>query len=130
MQLPRPIVEQPIVGGSGTEIAPTVPEQAPLISEKAPTAQQPSQVTVSPTILPLPPMPPLNVSQDDVSTTTQNLTSTIVDDDDLIEKEWVNKAKQIVERNRDDPYRQSEELTVFRADYMKKRYDKSIKLNQ
>lgn len=50
------------------------------------------------------------------------------DDSDLIEKEWVNKAKQIVERTRDDPYKQSEELTVVKADYLKKRYNKTIKI--
>lgn len=54
----------------------------------------------------------------------------VVDDGDLIEKEWVNKAKQIVDQNRNDPYKQSEELTVFRADYMKKRYNKNIKVDK
>lgn len=54
----------------------------------------------------------------------------VVDDGDLIEKEMVNKAKAIVERTRDDPYKQSEELTVFKADYMKKRYNKTLKVNK
>jgi hypothetical protein len=48
----------------------------------------------------------------------------------LIEKEWVDKAKKIVEHTRDDPYRQSEELTVVKAEYMKKRYDKTVKVNK
>ncbi len=52
------------------------------------------------------------------------------DDSDLIEKEWVNKAKQIVERTRSDPHKQSEELTLFKADYLKKRYGKTIKVSQ
>jgi general stress protein 26 len=52
------------------------------------------------------------------------------DDSDLIEKEWVNKAKQIVERTRDDPHKQTEELTLVKVDYMKKRYNKTIKLNK
>lgn len=51
-------------------------------------------------------------------------------DNDLIEKEWVNKAKQIVERTRNDPYKQSEDLTLFKADYIKKRYGKTIKVSQ
>lgn len=54
----------------------------------------------------------------------------IADDNDLIEKEWVLKAKQIVERTKDDPYNQNKELNVFKADYMKKRYNKSIKLSE
>jgi hypothetical protein len=52
------------------------------------------------------------------------------DDSDLIEKEWVNKAKQIVERTRNDPHKQTEELTLVKVDYMKKRYNKTIKLSK
>ena len=62
--------------------------------------------------------------------TTANPGLVADDDNDLIEKEWVAKAKQIVERNRNDPYKQSEELTLFKADYMKKRYGKTIKVDQ
>jgi len=68
--------------------------------------------------------------QKDVSATTDVTTTAVTDDSDLIEKEWVNKAKQIVEKTRDDPYKQSEELTVFKADYMQKRYDKTLKVNK
>lgn len=56
--------------------------------------------------------------------------SPAADDNDLIEKEWVNRAKQIVERTRNDPYKQSEDLTLFKADYIKKRYGKTIKVSQ
>jgi hypothetical protein len=52
----------------------------------------------------------------------------VAEDKDVIEPEWVNGAKAIVARNQDDPYKQSEELTVFKADYMQKRYNKTIKL--
>lgn len=50
----------------------------------------------------------------------------IADDGDIIEKEWVLKAKQIVERTRQDPYRQTKEMHAFKAEYMKKRYNKII----
>ena len=49
-------------------------------------------------------------------------------DTDLIEKEWVEKAKQIVEQMSDDPYQLQQELAKVKADYMKKRYGKDIKL--
>lgn len=52
----------------------------------------------------------------------------MADDGDLIEKEWVEKAKAIVERTRNNPYQQSEELTEVKADYMKRRYDKALKV--
>ncbi len=49
-------------------------------------------------------------------------------DTDVIEKEWVVKAKQVVSETRGDPYKQVRELNKLRADYMKKRYNKDIKL--
>lgn len=54
----------------------------------------------------------------------------IADDSDLIEKEWVDKAKQIVARTKDDPHSQNKELTHMKADYLKKRYNKDIKLEE
>lgn len=53
----------------------------------------------------------------------------IADDTDLIEKEWVDKAKEIVARTAHDPYLQNKEVTKMRADYLKKRYDKDVKLS-
>jgi hypothetical protein len=125
LEAPKPIPGQTSAG----EFTPAAPEQAPVTGQNAPTTRPSAPLTPSVT-LPLPPMPLAIAPQGDVSTTTHNPVSAVIDDGDLIEKEWVNKAKQIVERNRDDPYKQSEELTVFKADYLKKHYDKSIKLNQ
>lgn len=47
-------------------------------------------------------------------------------DNDLIEKEWVLKAKQIVEHTAEDPFLQQQELSKMKADYMKKRYNKDL----
>jgi len=52
----------------------------------------------------------------------------VADDVDLIEKEWVDKAKAIVNRTREDPHQQNKQLNEFKADYMKKRYGKDIRL--
>lgn len=52
----------------------------------------------------------------------------IADDSDLIEKEWVIKAKEIVARTAHDPHLQNKEMTKFKADYLKKRYNKDINL--
>jgi hypothetical protein len=57
-----------------------------------------------------------------------NTTPAIADDVDLIEKEWVAKAREIVARTKADPYVQNKELNVFKADYMKKRYGKDVKV--
>lgn len=65
-----------------------------------------------------------------VKSTTLPVVPMTADDGDLIEKEWVDKAKKIVESFREDPHRQSKELTLFKADYMQKRYNKTIKLGE
>lgn len=51
-------------------------------------------------------------------------------DNDLIEKEWVLKAKEIVEKTRDNPYEQQKAIEKFKADYMKKRYNKTIRVTE
>lgn len=54
----------------------------------------------------------------------------VADDADLIEKEWVLRAKQIVEHTRTDPRRQSEAMNLVKADYLRKRYNRIIKLTE
>lgn len=51
----------------------------------------------------------------------------MADDADLIEKEWVLKAKAIVAHTRNDPHQQNVEMTNIKADYLKKRYNKDLK---
>ena len=51
-------------------------------------------------------------------------------DSDLVEKEWVDAAKRIMETYRTDPYNKNRTLTLLRADYLKKRYNKDIKISE
>ena len=126
LQLPPP-VEAPFEGGDVT------PGGAERGRTSEGVAQASGQAAVAPSSIPLPTMPVLPVVNDQPAATSgvnQGNPAQAADDKDLIEKEWVRKAKQIVERTKDDPYKQSEELTVFKADYMKKRYNKTIKLTK
>jgi len=50
----------------------------------------------------------------------------LANDDDLIEKEWVDKAKKIIAETKDDPYRREQEVNRLQADYLKKRYGKEL----
>mgnify|MGYP003597931939 CR=1 FL=1 len=54
----------------------------------------------------------------------------VADDVDLIEKEWVLKAKAIVSQTKDDPSQQSKDMNKFKADYLKTRYSKDIKVSE
>ena len=121
MQLPPPMEQAPNAAPTGAEQAPAAHETASIPSARAPATTVP--VTVP---LPLPPATPAAVAPVPPAASAGALP--VKDDGDLIEKEWVNKAKQIAERTREDPYKQSEELTIFKADYMKQRYNKTIKL--
>lgn len=129
---PQPNIEQPVNNVANNPGYNGVPEQPMYAAEQAPIPGQPMQS------MPLPPMPmpqqpiqptvPGLPQPTAVNPTTTFSASNLLEDNDLIEKEWVNKAKKIVDDNRDDPFKQSEELTGVKVDYMKTHYDKNIKL--
>lgn len=80
---------------------------------------------------PLPPLPPAQVqSAAPVQKTNDPVDDNplVAADDDLIEKEWVERAKKIIAETRQDPYRQEQEVSKLQADYLKKRYGKEVKL--
>lgn len=128
IELPPPMVEQGVPNAAGEAM-----QQSPELAanaERSGSVQSvpPSGAAAIP--MPVPPMMQTAVPAPTAGIPAPTSGMPILDDGDLIEKEWVNKAKQIVERTRDDPHKQSEELTVVKADYMKKRYGKTIKLSQ
>ncbi len=55
-------------------------------------------------------------------------TPAVAADKDEIEQQWVTKAKKIVEQTKSDPYLQERAVSRLQADYMKKRFNKDIKL--
>ncbi len=68
-----------------------------------------------------------------ITTTPQPMddsTPTVADDVDVIEKEWVNKARSIVDATRDDPYKQEKEVSKLQAEYLLKRYGKQVKISE
>ncbi|HMR72913.1 MAG TPA: hypothetical protein PKD68_02795 [Candidatus Saccharibacteria bacterium] len=76
--------------------------------------------------------PPLPVIQPAQPTITQpdpvaDDTPVAAADEDLIEREWVEKAKKVVAETRNDPYAQDQAVGRPQADYLQKRYGKTIK---
>jgi hypothetical protein len=49
---------------------------------------------------------------------------------DDLDQEWVDRAKAIVDRTKDDPFLESRELNKVKADYLKRRYNKDIKVSE
>ncbi len=78
-----------------------------------------------PPILPMPVQQPQVVPMPMISQPVSD-TPVIAADDDLIEKEWVDKAKKIIAETRDDPYKREQEVSKLQADYLRKRYGREI----
>jgi hypothetical protein len=121
IHLPEPTVET--LPGQSVEKQPNQAESQPVVAQPSPGSMH------IPTMVPLPAIPAVPLTQP-TDTSPQDNPLIARDDADLIEKEWVNRAKAIVEQTRDDPHLQSDELSVFKADYMKKRYNRNVKLSK
>lgn len=107
------------------------PERQPAGAERAPAPEvkKPGQGTS------LPPVQ-IPVTQDDdddtqpADDTPPRVTVTtpmIAEDVDVIEMEWVDKAKKIIKQTRDDPFAQEQAMEQLQIDYLRKRYGKEIK---
>ena len=112
---------------AGTPLPAPAEQQVPVTNLPGTNSQPAPPMTIIP--LPLPTTATLTASSQAAPISHSQVAGfQIADDKDIIEPEWVHKAKAIAIQNRNDPYKQSEELTVFKADYMQKRYNKTIKL--
>lgn len=59
-------------------------------------------------------------------TQQSSATPLVAADEDLIEKEWVDKAKEIIEQTKDDPYTRTQKVNELQRDYLQKRYGKVV----
>lgn len=139
-QLPKPQfspeaapLEQPLVRRNEAFVAPKGPEVfSPLEQGKetreiltdGPKGDPAGVVPLTP-----PPLPAVGPTQTGLVGSTQDDTNpAAASDEDLIEKEWVEKAKQVVAETRNDPHAQDVAVGKLQADYLKKRYGKVISL--
>jgi hypothetical protein len=98
------------------------PERFEQRSEATPAAVTAQPVLPPPVVaLPQPAVPDTvqpSVTNDDLPIAAN--------DDDLIEREWVDKAKKIIVETKDDPYRREQEVGRLQADYLRKRYGREL----
>ncbi len=131
----------PEMGGyQRREVQPVSPEQAPQpnveaqpnTAEHEPRLEAQQQVPIDPvTVIPALPahlIPAPAATQQAQSGPLSTDASMVANDEDLIEREWIDKAKKIVEQTKTDPYQQEKEVSKLQADYIKKRYGKDVKL--
>lgn len=109
-------------GVSSAETIPVAPEAGPSKQTAAPSITQP--------VLPAAPDPTVVAPTDDQAVTSAPKTKTVAaHDSDRIERQWVERAKTIVAQTKDDPYRQKNEMSQVKADYIQQRFNKAIKTN-
>lgn len=128
----------PEMGGyQRREVQPVVPEKAPQPNnvETQPNSSERLEIQqhtpADPIVVPAAPAQPFLPSPAQPASPTvqpQAGNPLVAADDDLIEKEWVDKAKKIIQQTKSDPYAQEKEVSKLQADYIKKRYGKDVKL--
>lgn len=81
-------------------------------------------------VQPVTPVVPPAPANPATQTTAQPISDNpvVAADEDLIEKEWVEKAKKVIADTRQDPYMQKQAVSRLQADYLNKRYGKSVKI--
>lgn len=128
-----PSVEQaPVSPSIGPENVPSLPpletglergqerfEQAAEAGARASDAAAAATVATPVPVAPVQPPP-----QDTPAQTTA--TPLVAADEDLIEKEWVDKAKEIIEQTKDDPHARTQKVNELQRDYLQKRYGKVV----
>lgn len=117
-------------------VAPGAPERAPggmpERQESRPAIEQPNEarrieVQAQPPVaqgsLPAP-------QQQDDASSTQTVASDdsplVAGDEDVIEKEWVDRAKKIINDTKDDPHQREQQIKSLQIDYLRKRYGREI----
>ena len=75
---------------------------------------------------------PAIMSITDNSSVTAQVTTASGDikaeDIDVIEKEWVERAKKVLQHTVDDPFLGTRQVSVLKAEYMKKRFNRELNL--
>ncbi len=109
-----PKLPTPEVGGveTGAERREQVAESRSAVVDMPTTITPVLPSTVAPT----------TVTDDNASSSSP----LVADDSDLIEKEWVDRAKKIVQDTQDDPAKREEQVSNLQKDYLRKRYGKEL----
>jgi hypothetical protein len=128
--LPQPSAE---IGQATFGYAPDAiraPEVAAPRFETGAIPQPPSQAQAG-QFSPLPlPQQPAAIAALNTGVAAQDAQQDDNADTSAVDSEWVSKAKEIVERTHTDPYLQSRELGKVKAQYIKARYNKEIKVSE
>jgi len=130
--VPPSFEQLPVPPNVGPEAAPNLPpldvgiergqERVEQVAEAS--ARAADAATSVPAPVPVAPVVPAQAQQG--QPVAPSATPLVAADEDLIEKEWVDKAKQIIEQTRDDPHARTQKVNELQRDYLQKRYGKVV----
>ncbi len=121
--------QAPVQYGPGIERAPVLPTPERGIETGVESRERALEPVIEPSVVALPTMLPTPVPGDEPVTATQVAVGNAplaANDDDLIEKEWVERAKKIVADTREDPYLREQAVNQLQRDYLMKRYGREM----
>lgn len=84
-------------------------------------------------------MPPLSIpasatpiiqQNDNAGTTRSDFTNQASQHSDKIEKHWVERAKEVIARTKDNPHDQKKQISQVKADYLRTQFNKLIKTEE
>jgi hypothetical protein len=100
------------------------PTQSP---ENSPQTQSVTASSQAASSIALPAQDIAGKMTDDDDVATDDQVQATATDSDRIEKQWVDKAKTIVARTKDDPHEQKTQMSKVKAEYIKTRFNKTVK---
>ena len=90
------------------------------------SAAEAAGITAPQVVLPQPVVAQPLTNPDSQTVPSDDNATLIANDDDIIETEWVDKAKKIIAETKDDPYRREVEISKLQIEYIRKRYGREI----
>ena len=99
-------------------------------TESAAGKHQPQALNVPVLALPtdIPAAAPVAIPDDTTQGDESNVSQSQQADRDShrIESQWVERAKKVIAKTKDDPHSQKEEMSQVKAEYIRKRFNKTI----
>jgi len=110
----------------------TAPIESVGKAQESTTGKQTAQVYAPPAMplqvpadTPAPAAPAQPLTDDDKA-----VAALTAKDGDLIEKEWVERAKHVISQTVNDPHKQKHEVSKMKAAYIQKRFNKTVKTDE
>lgn len=75
------------------------------------------------------PQPAFTIPAEHAGTPSQAAPADDAETSDL-DQDWINKARDLVEKTKNDPFAQAQELNKLKSGYLKVRYNKEIKVDE